>query len=227
MMRLPAAERLERFRAAANDLPGIDTSVYVDAGRALTDPILGMGPRGARIAFFGRDPGRDEVYRGVPFIGAGGRQLRQVLHQRQTQRPLSTQAEAIEAGEPYFWANTVPYKPLGNKAWSMPIKRRFQPIIAELLLSEWDGQDVITLGREAFFWFAIHQPKAVGEALKAHWQNPNRFSQSLSIPFQADSGDQRQLRLHPLPHPSPLNARWFARFPALLADRLETLETAP
>ena len=60
-------------------------------------------------------------------------------------------------GEKFFWANTVPYKPTGNKAWSMKVKKQFQPLMAELLLTTWNGRDLITLGREAFLWFGINQ----------------------------------------------------------------------
>ena len=40
---------------------------------------------------------------------------------------------SIEVGRRVFWANTVPYKPIGNKAWSVRVKRRFVPYIRELL----------------------------------------------------------------------------------------------
>ena len=34
----------------------------------------------------------------------------------------------------------------------------------------------------------------------------------------------RRIALHPLPHPSPLNAAWYGRFPGLLAARLRALD---
>lgn len=203
------------LRALAQNLDGVDRSAYAAAGKDPCEPIFGLGPADANIAFFGRDPGREEVEVGKPFVGAGGRQLRGVLH---TRNPDT-------AGEAYFWANTVPYKPIGNKAWSMAVKRQFQPLVAEILLTQWQGSHVITLGREAFFWFAIAQSKTLGEAIKAHWESANRFTQSLPIEYQGPEPVQgRTLTLHPLPHPSPLNAVWFKRFPELLTQRLESLE---
>ncbi|MDR9454862.1 MAG: uracil-DNA glycosylase family protein [Spiribacter sp.] len=226
MRDLPAGLQA-RFEAAAHQLPGLDHAVYEQAQRDPRSPIFGLGAHDAAIAFFGRDPGRDEVHAGVPFIGAGGRQVRRVLHQRQHGDELTDRAAAIAAGEPYFWANTVPYKPLGNKAWSMAIKRQFQPLVATVLHHCWSGSQVITLGREAFFWFGIGQTPDMRARLEAHWADPQRFETSLAISHAGPDGVARTLALHPLPHPSPLNATWFKRFPGLLAARLETLEGLP
>jgi uracil-DNA glycosylase len=35
------------------------------------------------------------------------------------------------------------------------------------------------------------------------------------------------VRLHPMPHPSPANAQWRARFPALFKQRLSALQPSP
>lgn len=223
MNQLPAALQ-RRFQSEATDLPGVDTGVYAAANRDYRDPIFGLGPLHAPVAFFGRDPGRDEVQLGVPFIGAGGRQIRRVLYRRQERGELETTEQAITAGAPYFWANTVPYKPIGNKAWSMAVKRRFQPLVAEVLLTHWQGVDVLTLGREAFFWFGLGQSAALRQALDHHWERVDRFEASMTFDFQGPGLASRTLRLHPLPHPSPLNATWFKRFPGLLEARLDALE---
>ena len=223
MRSLPAALR-EGFRAAAHDMPGRDDAVYEQADRDPREPIFGLGPSQARIAFFGRDPGRDEVHVGVPFIGAGGRQIRRVLYRRHHHGEMVDTRDALKAGESYFWANTVPYKPAGNRAWSMGVKRRFQPLVARVLLELWTGRHVISLGREAFFWFGLGQDRALRQHLEHHWQRPDRFEASLIIDYTGSDGTGRSLAIHPLPHPSPLNATWYKRFPGLLADRLDALE---
>ncbi|RZU98065.1 uracil-DNA glycosylase family protein [Spiribacter vilamensis] len=226
MRDLPAA-LMDRFRYASVDLAGRDEGVYEAAGRPTTDPIFGLGPADARIAFFGRDPGRDEVHVGVPFIGAGGRQVRRVLFERHHGGVMRGTDDALMAGRSYFWANTVPYKPKGNKAWSMAVKRRFQPLVAEVLCDLWHGGDVITLGREAFFWFGLGQSAGARRQLEQHWQREDRFEQSLGLDYRGPDDRVRQLTLHPLPHPSPLNATWFKHFPGLLAARLDRLEASP
>lgn len=214
------------FSALAETLPGIDRTVYAEYGKDPLVPIFGEGAADAPLAFFGRDPGRDEVRHGLPFVGAGGQKIRAALHQHLYGQPLPDFAASLEAGRPFFWANTVPYKPIGNKAWSIKIKRQFQPLVAELLLSHWQGQDIITLGREAFFWFALNQDKAVQARLDAFWARDDRFERSVEMHLSARAGGARTLRLHPLPHPSPLNATWYKHFPDLLAARLAQLKVS-
>ena len=215
----------ERFRQAAADLPGVDHEAYRQADRDPQSPVLGLGHRESPIAFFGRDPGRDEVRHGVPFIGAGGKQIRRVLYRRRFSGELANTEQALAAGEGYFWANTVPYKPAGNKAWPMAVKRRFWPLVSTVLLRCWSGSQVLTLGREAFFWFGLEQSASVRQSLSHHWHSPARFETSLAIDYAGPEPElKRRLWIHPLPHPSPLNATWFKRFPSLLESRLDTLE---
>ncbi len=88
----------------------------------------------------------------------------------------------------------------------------------------WHGRQIVTLGREAFFWFGIDQPRAERQRLEAFWQREERFSASLDIELQDAQGRSRTFSLHPLPHPSPLNQTWFKRFPELLEARLRQLD---
>jgi uracil-DNA glycosylase len=194
----------------------IDLPVYEAADRSPFDPLLlGSGSLAAPIGFMGRDPGRHEVLLGEPFIGAGGRLIRDGLHQHQHGTPAPDTEAAIVVGQDYFWCNTVPYKPLGNKAWSVKIQRRFAPIIADVLVDAWTGCDLLTCGRGALEWFRLQE---LAPVLKAFWQREDCFTATLTISFQG-----KALRLHPLPHPSPLNARWHKHFPSLLAARLDAL----
>jgi uracil-DNA glycosylase len=221
------APRIDAFRALAADLPGVDTAVYEAFGKDTHEPVIGLGNTDTRVGFFGRDPGRDEVQHGMPFIGAGGQKVRAALYRHLYGEDLPGFEASVEVGRHFFWANTVPYKPLGNKAWSMKVKKRFQPLMAELLVHAWRGTEVITLGREAFLWFAINQPREVKQALEAFWAREDRFQSSTSVTLAAPDGAARTLRLYPLPHPSPLNATWYKRFPSLLAERLTRLKVHP
>jgi len=219
---------LEAFRAQAAQTEGIDLEVYRDYDKDPLEPVLGLGDTDLRVGFFGRDPGRDEVRWGEPFIGAGGQHVRRALYQRLHGAPLPDFEASRAIGRSAFWANTVPYKPLGNKAWSMRVKQRFQPLMSQVLLRGWQGSDLITLGREAFLWFGINRSRAERDALDAFWLREDRFTTgSIAVRVEADGAEAREIRLHPLPHPSPLNATWYARFPALLADRLAQLDLAP
>lgn len=220
-------QRCEAFRALAADLKEIDIAAYEASGRDWREPVIGHGAPETRIAFFGRDPGRDEVQHQMPFIGAGGQKVRGAIYKHLYGREMPDFKASIEVGKGFFWANTVPYKPLGNKAWSMKVKKQFQPLVADLLLHAWTGRDVITLGREAFLWFAINQPREVRQQLEAFWGGDDRFSAYTEVVLSAPDGATRSLRLYPLPHPSPLNATWYKRFPDLLEQRLRQLDVHP
>jgi uracil-DNA glycosylase len=211
---------LAAFREAAKDLKGIDLECYRQWDADPLTPVLGLGPKEAPLCFFGRDPGNREIEWRTPFVGAGGQKIRRAL---QPWLPPITEKEprplTLALGAPFFWANTVPYKPQGNKAWPTSIKRRFWPLIAEVLLTQWDGKAIITLGREAFFWFALNESAPVKHVLETFWQSPERFSQTL--PWRLVHQDlEREVMLYPLPHPSPLNATYAPLFPSLLEQRL-------
>ncbi|WP_409567063.1 uracil-DNA glycosylase family protein [Pseudomonas sp.] len=225
-MLLDRAQR-EAFRVLAAQTAGIDRGIYSAFGKDPLEPIIGLGPVDAPIAFFGRDPGREEVRHGEPFIGSGGQLVRRALH-RHLHGDQPADAEARHAvGQGFFWINTVPYKPLGNRAWSMAVKRRFQPLMRQLLLDNWHGRDIVTLGREAFFWFGIGQSPAQRQQLEAFWQRDDRFTTHCEVALPSSQGTQRPFRLHPLPHPSPRNRLWYSRFAVLLEMRLQQLLGAP
>lgn len=220
-------QRHEAFRALAVNLNGIDTAVYEAFGKDWRDPVIGLGAKDTRIAFFGRDPGREEVQHHMPFIGAGGQKVRGAIYQHLYGKPMPDFKASLEVGKGFFWANTVPYKPIGNKAWSMKVKKQFQPLVADLLLHAWCGRDIITLGREAFLWFTINQTREVKQQLEAFWEREDRFTSFTEMELSAPDGASRPIRLYPLPHPSPLNATWYKRFPELLIHRLEQLNARP
>jgi uracil-DNA glycosylase len=127
-------------------------------------------------------------------------------------------------GQDFFWINTVPYKPIGNKAWSMKTKRRFQPTMISLLVEQWQGRSLITLGREAFLWFGIGQSKDERARIEAFWKRDDRFESAIEVELNAPDGQTATFEIRPLPHPSPLNATWYKRFPDLLRQRLEQLD---
>lgn len=221
------AQQKKDFRELAKLIKGIDTEVYERFGKDPLEPILGLGDADSRVGFFGRDPGRDEVQHGEPFIGAGGQLVRRALYRRLHAGAALPDFEASRAiGKHFFWANTVPYKPVGNKAWSTKIKQSFQPLIARLLIEQWQGGHMITLGREAFLWFGLLQSRETRDRLDAFWQSEDRFTDCITVKLSAGDGIERELTLYPLPHPSPLNATWYGRFPGLLDARLEQLKVS-
>lgn len=213
----------QAFRDLAAQTEGIDTAVYQAFDKDPLEPIIGLGPTDAPIAFLGRDPGREEVRHGEPFVGSGGQLVRRALHRHLYGTESASFEASLAAGAGFFWLNTVPYKPLGNRAWSMAVKRRFEPLMRHLLLDHWQGRDVVTLGREAFFWFGLDATSADRQRLEAYWQREDRFTACCEVELSIEQGERRRLRLHPLPHPSPRNLTWYARFAGLLDARLAQL----
>ncbi len=209
---LEAMQAEARLGGMAVDLP-----VYQAYGKDPTRPILlGSGRLSAPVGLFGRDPGRTEVELGEPFIGKGGQLIRDGLHRARFGTDCPDLAASIEVGRDLFWCNTVPFKPTGNKAWSVKVKRRFLPHIEAALL-RWEGQDLLTLGNVAFDWFRLAD-KSLKAPLAEFWARPDRYEASLEVQLAG-----KTFRLHPLPHPSPLNARWYPLFPGLLDARLSSL----
>jgi uracil-DNA glycosylase len=217
---------LSRFRKLAENLPGLDKPVYEAFGRDPLAPILGLGPPKAPVCVFGRDPGRNEVEAGKPFVGAAGRGLRDALarHARTSHERVDDRFD--DDGLPVFWLNTVPYKRVANKAWPVSVIRAFQPLIRDTLLGHWQGEHVLTLGTQAFEWFMPGQPPAEQRRMTDFWSGKHRYDDTLRVHL-ANEREGRWLTLYPLPHPSPANAVWRERFPRLLERRLESIFRRP
>jgi uracil-DNA glycosylase len=216
----PAVAR--ELRRLARTLDQLDRAAYEACGRDPLAPIIGLGPDRAPLCIMGRDPGREEVRLAQPFVGEAGQLLRAGLHAHLHPGMPYTFEAGLAAGAGMFWMNTVPYKPIGNQAWRAGVRAQFQPLMARVL-NRWRGVDVIPLGNEAFTWFALAQFRSVRDELRAFWDlGDARYRRSVEVTLEL-AGEQRRLRLHPLPHPSRANAVWCARFPGLLQERLRVL----
>jgi uracil-DNA glycosylase len=219
------AKLLEALRTEARraEFP-VDAPVYERAGKDPGEPILFAGSVKAPVCVFGRDLGKDEVARGQPLIGAGGRLVRVGVYEKAFGKsPPKTDKTLESVLDRVLLTNTVPYKPPGNKAYAESVKERFRPFVAELLVVHWEGDHVITLGTEAFQWFARYAKPGTAEAL---WTQDDRYASALSCEMEVDSGGltvRKAVNVLPLPHPSPLNQRWYGQFPELLASRLRAI----
>ncbi len=220
---LVAAARRE---AEAAEFP-VDEPVYRKNGRDPMEPVLCAGSVEAPLGIMGRDLGKDEVAAGQPLIGAAGRLVRLgILKAWGDEEDVADSGAGSDAGPPLQAAlkyvlltNTVPYKPPGNKAYPESVRRRFRPFVERLLADHWTGRHLITLGAEAFGWF---EPYIDADLLAERGKGDVRFESSFPglLPTHGAAGGSRAITVFPLPHPSPLNRRWYDRFPSMLADRL-------
>lgn len=193
----------------------VDEPVYEKARRDPLRPILFAGSPGAPVAILARDLGKDEVAAAQPLIGAGGKLVRaEIVKAHGGGKP----EEALKYA---LLTNTVPFKPPGNKAYAESVRARFRPFVAELLARFWSGSQVLTLGTEAFRWF---EPYAEGGAFPASAATDARFDDAYPCRLALPGLAPKEILVRPLPHPSPLNRRWYSRFPEMLARRLAEVE---
>ena len=198
----------------------VDHEVYARWGKDPLVPIPFAGEFSARVCSFGRDLGRDEVRHGQPQVGAAGRLVREGVLEA-ARESASPRDPLLEAALRYvFLSNTAPYKPPGNKAYPDRVKERFRPFVERLLVCHWQGDAVITLGTEAFQWFARYAE----EDAAVFWKREDRYEAELPCTLRAEVDGtevRRPVTVCPLPHPSPLNQRWLPLFPGLLRQRLD------
>ena len=187
------------------EIDGIDVDCYRRYGRDPGEPLLGLGKGNAQWCFFGRDPGEQEVRLHRPFVGDAGQKIRAVM------------GEFGLSDDDIFWINTVPFKPICNKAWPVGVRRRCQPALLHLLAS-WHGTSVITFGETAFKWFGLSSAE-IRREIEQFWKRGDKYDAQLSISLKL-AGVERRFTLCPVPHPSGANATWSKKFPDLLRARL-------
>lgn len=213
-----------RQEALREEFP-IDAEVYERYDLEPTKPILYAGSLTSRLGFFARDLGKDEVKAGQPLYGAAGRLVRRGVFQAVHGKEASGKADHESILENVLLTNTVPYKPLGNKAYRVAVKKRFRPFLEELLLLHWEGDILVTLGNEALQWFKPYGDKA---AFTEFSKSATRYEETFTVTIKSSTKDkvlpERQVTLAPLPHPSPLNQQYYSRFPQMLQDRLTSLQ---
>ncbi len=204
----------------------IDIPVYNSADLEPTKPILYAGNLQSPLCFFGRDLGKEEVHARQPLIGTSGTMVREgfyyAIHKHKAPSRKDLDNTTIDR---VLLTNTVPYKPPGNKAYLMKVKKRFRPFLEQLFVFHWQGDQVITLGTEAFKWFAPYGAK--GE-VDSFFRRDDRFEQQLTVNISTKNNlgmpQTKALTLLPLPHPSPLNQKYYAAFPKMLQNRLSQVE---
>ena len=121
-----------------------------------TNLVMGDGNINAEIVFIGEAPGKNEDEQGVPFVGAAGKFLNEMLAQAGMQR------------SDVYITNIVKYRPPNNRDPLPEEKRAFWPYLLKQL-QVIKPKVVITLGRHSMEYFLpgmkisqIHgQPKRI------------------------------------------------------------------
>ncbi|MCA9324875.1 uracil-DNA glycosylase [Candidatus Saccharibacteria bacterium] len=125
-------EKLKQAILANNVCPGLAATA--------TNLVMGDGNTNADIVFIGEAPGKKEDEQGLPFVGAAGKFLNEMLAQAGMDR------------RDVYITNIVKYRPPNNRDPSPGEKKEFLPyLLKQLEIIE--PKVVITLGRHSMEYF--------------------------------------------------------------------------
>ena len=134
----------------------IDKKICSELAETATNLVMGDGNINAEIVFIGEAPGKNEDEQGLPFVGAAGKFLNEMLAQAGMQR------------SDVYITNIVKYRPPNNRDPLPEEKKAFWPyLLKQLQIIQ--PKVVITLGRHSMEYFlpgmrisAIHgEPKRI------------------------------------------------------------------
>ena len=134
----------------------LERNICPDLAKTATNLVMGDGNANADIVFIGEAPGKNEDLKGLPFIGAAGKFLDEMLA-----------SIKLDRSDVYI-TNIVKYRPPNNRDPFPEEKKAFWPYLVRQL-KVIQPKLVITLGRHSMEYFlpeqrisAIHgQPKRV------------------------------------------------------------------
>jgi uracil-DNA glycosylase family 4 len=124
-------ELLERLKAEI-----LEKDVCPKLGETAIQLVMGVGNPNADIVFIGEAPGKQEDEQGLPFVGASGRFLNEML-----------EAAGLERSDVYI-TNIVKYRPPNNRDPLPEEKKAFWPYLMRQL-EIIDPKVIITLGRHS------------------------------------------------------------------------------
>lgn len=150
----------------------IENNVCPDLAENATNLVMGDGDIDADIVLIGEAPGKKEDEQGIPFIGAAGKFLNEML-----------KGAGMERSDVYI-TNIVKYRPPNNRDPLPSEKKEFWPYLVRQL-DVINPQIVVTLGRHSMEYFLPDQ----------------KIGQAHGVPNQVMLGD-RQITVVPLYHPA-------------------------
>ena len=118
----------------------VDANVTPELAAQATNLVMGDGNPDADIVFIGEAPGKNEDEQGLPFVGAAGKFLDEMLAQA-----------GMDRSDVYI-TNIVKYRPPNNRDPKPQEKQAFWPYLAEQL-EVIDPKAVVTLGRHSMEFF--------------------------------------------------------------------------
>ena len=133
-----ASDKRQQLRAIADEI--IKNKVCPDLAAQATQLVMGEGNVNADIVFIGEAPGKNEDEQGLPFVGAAGKFLNEMLASINLKR------------ENVYITNIVKYRPPNNRDPLPDEKRVFWPYLVHQL-EVIDPRIIVTLGRHSMGYF--------------------------------------------------------------------------
>jgi len=129
------SERLDSIR-----LKLLEANIAPELAAQANSLVMGDGNPDADIVFIGEAPGKNEDEQGLPFVGAAGKFLDEMLA-----------AAGLVRSDVYI-TNIVKYRPPNNRDPKPEEKQAFWPFLAQQL-EIIDPKAVVTLGRHSMEFF--------------------------------------------------------------------------
>lgn len=161
----------------------IADKITPDLAAQATQLVFGDGSADADVVFIGEAPGKNEDIQGLPFVGAAGKFLDEMLDIAELKR-----------SEVYI-TNIVKYRPPNNRDPLPEEKKAFWPYLVRQL-DIIKPKLVVTLGRHSMEYFLPSQ-----KISQIHGQ-PKRVKARVKNPGSAEDKDVRSLVILPLFHPA-------------------------
>lgn len=152
-------------------------NVCPDLAKGAHSLVMGDGNADADIIFIGEAPGKNEDEQGLPFVGAAGKFLNEML------------AAADMDRSDVFITNIVKYRPPNNRDPLPEEKQAFWPYLARQL-EIIDPKAIITLGRHSMEFFL---PDARISQIHGH---------AVKKKVKYHDGKEREWLIIPLYHPA-------------------------
>lgn len=155
----------------------VENNVCSDLAASADSLIMGDGSPDADIVFIGEAPGKREDEQGLPFVGASGKFLNEMLDS----------VDLIRSD--VYITNVVKYRPPNNRDPLPAEKKEFMPYLLRQL-EIIDPKVVVTLGRHSMEYFLPGT-----KISEVHGQPIKRR-------LELDDGSSRDIIILPLYHPA-------------------------
>lgn len=165
-----ASDKAERLASIRQQI--LDDKICPELAEQATQLVFGDGNPDAEVVFIGEAPGKNEDEQGIPFVGAAGKFLNEMLA-----------SIGLERSQIYI-TNIVKYRPPDNRDPLPEEKREFLPYL-QSQLEVIAPKILVTLGRHSTNCFLpdLQISKAHGEPKRVKLQFKENVLETVILPL--------------------------------------------